>query len=69
MKPGDTFLLMLSRGTYEEQVRAKGGQPLSNATGVGLGFHRLQQREILASGWLRPPPTVDALKAALKEKQ
>lgn len=68
MKPGDTFLLMLSRATYEAQARARGGQPLPDVTGVGLGFHRLRQREILASGGLRPPQTIDALKAALEEE-
>lgn len=68
MKPGDTFLLMLSRATYEEQARARGGQPLPDVTGAGLGFHRIKRREILASGGFRPPSTIDALKAALEEQ-
>jgi hypothetical protein len=67
MKPGDRFLLKLSRSTYEAQVRARGGEPLPGVTGAGLGLHPLSGREIRAGGSFRPPASLEHLKAQLQD--
>ena len=67
MKPGDTFLLMLSREFYERQVRARSGRPIDGVTGAGFGLHRVGEGRILPGGSFEPPPTIEALKKILKE--
>jgi hypothetical protein len=68
MKPGDTFLLMLSRGLYEQQARARSGSPLPGVTGAGFGLHRITGDEIGPGGSFEPPRTLQQFKQALQEK-
>jgi hypothetical protein len=64
MKAGDRYLLLLSRGTYEAQVKARGGQPLAGVTGAGLGYHKVAgANRIEAAGSYEAPATVDELQS------
>lgn len=67
IQAGDQLLLFLSRQTYEEQVAARGGQPLADCTGSALGIARARDGIIEEQLSFPVPPTVGDLRSSLKE--
>jgi hypothetical protein len=62
MSVGDEYLLLLSRRTYEAQVKARGGRPLDGVTGAGPGLRKVTGRNrIEAAEPFEAPATVDEL--------
>lgn len=66
-KPGERFLLLLSRAEYERQVRSRGGSAEPGFTGAGLGFYRIVNGEIDKT-FIRTPADAAALQALLGGK-
>ena len=64
-KPGQRFVLLLSRPMYEAQAQARSGRALDGKVGAGLGYYRVNGEKIVPSGPDRPPATIAELAAIL----
>jgi hypothetical protein len=68
MRAGDEYLLLLSRRTYEAQVKARGGRPLDGVTGAGPGLRKVTgPNRIEAAEPFEAPATVDELASMIGE--
>lgn len=65
LKRGDQLLLFLSRGFYEKQARASGGEPLPKRTGAAFGLYRVTNGRIQQTGDLPMPHSIEELKRTM----
>lgn len=68
IRAGDEYLLLLSRRTYEAQVKARGGRPLDGVTGAGPGLRKVTGPNRIEAGEpFEAPATVDELTSMIGE--